>query len=132
MLAYTSAGVARRQREREERKETARAEAQENVANDPKGKNAKAAAAAAAAKGPEEEEEEKEEEIGSSPFASAQVSAQSCGRIECFFERLAYHNVVLYPPYLFASVNSSPRTNDTRHFRRRCVPLGNDGPLVVT
>ncbi|CAN0215601.1 unnamed protein product [Ectocarpus sp. 6 AP-2014] len=69
-------GVARRKRERLERKEAARAEAEANAANDPKGKNAKAAAAAAAAAKLQEgddDEEEEEEEIGPSPSARAEV-----------------------------------------------------------
>ncbi|CAM9404799.1 unnamed protein product, partial [Ectocarpus sp. 12 AP-2014] len=70
-------GVARRKRERLERKEAARAEAEANAANDPKGKNAKAAAAAAAAaklqEGDDEEEEEEGEEFGPSPSARAEV-----------------------------------------------------------
>ncbi|CAN0020499.1 unnamed protein product, partial [Ectocarpus sp. 4 AP-2014] len=69
-------GVARRKRERLERKEAARAEAEANVANDLKGKNAKMAAAAAAAAKLQEgddEEEEEEEEIGPSPSARAEV-----------------------------------------------------------
>ncbi|CAM9405445.1 unnamed protein product [Ectocarpus sp. 13 AM-2016] len=68
-------GVARRKRERLERKEAARAEAEANAAIDTKGKNAKAAAAAAAAAKLQErdEEEEEEEEIGPSPSARAEV-----------------------------------------------------------
>ncbi|CAB1098066.1 unnamed protein product [Ectocarpus sp. CCAP 1310/34] len=69
-------GVARRKRERLERKEAARAEAEVNAANDPKGKNSKAAAAAAATarlQEGDEEEEEEEEEIGPSPSARAEV-----------------------------------------------------------
>lgn len=75
-FADAPAGVARRNKEREERREAARAEAEANAANDPKGKNAKAAAAAAAAKGQEaQQEEENEEEVGPSPSASAKVGA---------------------------------------------------------
>ncbi|CAN0139956.1 unnamed protein product [Ectocarpus fasciculatus] len=70
-------GVARRKRERLERKEAERAEAEANAANDPKGKNAKAAAAAAAAaklqEGDDDEEEAEQEEIGPSPSARAEV-----------------------------------------------------------